>query len=75
MQYDILSNIPESLRNFDELPDAAFVRLPTVKALFNVSAPTVWRWSRNGFLPKPYKNGPRVTTWNVGELRAVLSAR
>lgn len=67
--------LPESCRHFDSLPDAAEVRQPTVEALFGISAATVWRWVRQGRLPKPRKRGPRVTTWSVSELRAVLTAK
>jgi predicted DNA-binding transcriptional regulator AlpA len=62
-----------ALTGFDCLPDAAGVRLPVVKALFGVSAPTVWRWSRKSIIPAPTKRGG-VALWNVGELRKVLQA-
>jgi predicted DNA-binding transcriptional regulator AlpA len=61
--------IPYSLRNFDSLPDSANARAPVVAALFGISEPSVWRWSKSGRLPKPKKIGVRVTVWNVGELR------
>lgn len=67
--------LPESLKNFDVLPDSAEVRQPVVEAVFGISAASVWRWSRAGLLPKPRKRGMRVTTWNVGELRAALAAK
>jgi len=67
--------LPGALRHFDSLPDSAEVRLPTVAALFGISKATAWRWSRAGRLPAPRRHGPRTTSWNVGELRAVLSAR
>ena len=59
--------------NFDDLPDSALVRLPTVQALFSVSAPTVWRWARTDRLPKPVKIGG-ITCWRVGDLREKLNA-
>lgn len=62
----------ESLKYFDELPAAGFVRLPVVAALFACSKPTVWRRVRAGLIPKPRKLGPRVTGWQVGELRQAL---
>jgi len=68
-------SVPHALRHFDDLPAAAEVRQPTVEALFGISGATVWRWVRNGSLPTPRKRGPRVTTWNVGQLRAVLTAK
>lgn len=67
--------IAEPLRQFDLLPDSAQVRLPTVATLFGISAASVWRRVKNGTLPKPHKFSERVTTWNVGELRAMLNAK
>lgn len=60
--------INAALAQFDKLPDAAEVRVPTVAALHGVSVVTAWRWSKNGNLPAPTKRGG-VTTWNVGALR------
>ena len=60
--------INPALAQFDNLPDAAEVRAPTVAALNGVSIVTVWRWSKSGNLPAPTKRGG-VTTWNVGALR------
>jgi predicted DNA-binding transcriptional regulator AlpA len=70
-----LSNraLPDALKNFDSLPDAAHVRQPVVEALFGISGPTVWRWSKSGRLPAPQKQSERVTTWNVGRLRRRLA--
>lgn len=66
-------NIPESLTNFDALPDTANVRLPTVELLMGCSKATVWRMTRDGRLPQPKRRG-RITAWNVGELRRALAA-
>lgn len=68
------SNIPDSLRHFDSLPDSANVRVPIVAALFNVSEATVWRYAKAGVIPTPHKLGPRLTAWKVGELRRALNA-
>ena len=67
-------SLPAALTHFDSLPDAANVRQPIVQALFGISAPTVWRWVKEGRLPQPRKHSARVTTWNVGELRRFLAA-
>jgi len=67
------TDLDAALRNFDQLPDSAQVRQPVVEALFGISHASVWRRVGNGTLPKPRKFGPRTTTWNVGELRAVLN--
>lgn len=63
-----------NLPNFDTLPDSGFVRLPSLQLLFACSRATIWRWVNAGKLPSPKKLSPRVTVWNVGELRLVLSA-
>ncbi len=68
-------SIPPALQHFDSLPDSAHVRLPVVQGLFNCSRSTVWRMSARGELPEPRKLSGRVTAWNVGELRRVLSRK
>ena len=65
--------IPDSLRNFDQLPDSANVRLPVVKAIYACSAATVWRRVKSGGIPQPKKFGEKLTAWNVGELRRALA--
>lgn len=65
-------SIPEALRNFDTLPNAAHVRLPVLCALFGISPATAWRWVKKSTLPAPRKLSEAVTAWNVGELRKAL---
>jgi len=64
--------IHSALQHFDKLPDSAGARVPVVAALFSVSIPTVWRWTRDRRLPAPTKRGG-VTLWNVGALRRCMS--
>lgn len=66
------TSIPDALKNFDDLPDAAYVRLPVVEALFAYSGATVWRRVHDGRLPAPRKLSDRVSAWNVGQLRKAL---
>lgn len=61
----------EIFKNFDDFPDTARIRLPVVRCLFGISAPTVWRRVRAGRLPSPRKDGA-VTYWLAGELREKL---
>lgn len=68
------NSLPTTLQNFDMLPDAASVRQPTVEALWACSPASVWRGVKAGRIPTPQKLGPRVTAWNVGELRKALAA-
>lgn len=62
-----------SVRNFDSLPDSAFVRFPTVCCMFSISPATGWRWIKSGRLPSPHKIGPRASGFKVADLRHVLS--
>ena len=65
--------IPDALKNFSDLPDAAHCRDKVVAGLLGCSVPTVWRMAKDGRLPRPRKLSLRITGWNVGELRAALS--
>jgi predicted DNA-binding transcriptional regulator AlpA len=64
-----MQTIPAALASFDQLPDAAHVRLPVVAALKGISPATCWRWVKAGRLPAPVKLSPGVTAWRVGDLR------
>jgi predicted DNA-binding transcriptional regulator AlpA len=66
--------IPDALQHFDRLPNTAHVRQPVVEALFACSSSTVWRMVRDGRLPTPRKHSPRISSWNVGELRRALAS-
>lgn len=61
-----------AVAQFNDLPGCAFVRQPTVLALFACSKASLWRWVKSGRLPAPKKLGLRVSAWNVGQLRACL---
>ncbi len=63
----------EILKNFDNLPDCAFVQIPTVCGLYGCSAATIWRRVKNGAVPAPRKLTAGHTAWNVGQLRADLN--
>lgn len=66
------ASVPAALCNFDSLPDAGFVRLPVVAALFACSPATVWRRVKAKSLPEPRKLSEKVTAWRVGDLRKAL---
>lgn len=66
--------VPESLKQFDSLPDGAHVQVRTVAAVVGVSEATVWRMVRRGTLPAPKKVSERATRWNVGDLRQALAS-
>ena len=69
---------------FDALPDSAFIResqlvqspkRPDTPAPLPFSAPTLWRKVKAGTFPKPIKLSERVTAWNVGTVRAWMTAQ
>ena len=66
--------LPDPLRNFNGLPDQAFVRLPVLLMLLGVSRSTVWRLCKSGALPAPKKLGSRIAVWQVKDLREVLNS-
>jgi predicted DNA-binding transcriptional regulator AlpA len=66
----------KALAQFDALPDSAFVRMPTVRALQGgVPAQTIYRWIKEGHHPKPFKLGAQVSAWRVSDLRQHLASR
>ena len=68
------TSINPALRDFDQLPNSAFVRLPVVKALLSISSATVWRMVKAEKLIA-YKLTERTTTISVKELRALLASK
>lgn len=68
------TTINPALRDADSYPNSAQVRLPVVKGLLGVSGATVWRMVKAGKL-KSYKLTERTTTFNLGEVRALLNSQ
>lgn len=58
-----------------QLPEAGYVRLPTILRVFPVSRSTWWEGVRQKRYPQPVKLGPRITAWKVEEIIAFLSAQ
>ncbi|MDO9114973.1 MAG: AlpA family phage regulatory protein [Polaromonas sp.] len=54
------------------LPESGFVRLPTVLAVFPISASGWWKGIQDKKYPAGVKLSPRVTAWRVEDLRALL---
>lgn len=75
----------EAFSSFDALPDSAWLReSQLVRSTKNpassiaplpFSAPTLWRMVKAGMFPKPTKLSARVTAWQVGQVRAWMSAQ
>ena len=66
------------------LPSSGYVRLsqivgnpkadPPIPAIIPVSKATWWNGVKSGRFPKPVKPfGPRITCWNVEDIRALLN--
>lgn len=49
-------------------PEEQFLRAWDVAKLLGISIPTVWRWAREGKLPKPVKISQRITVWKKTEI-------
>ena len=45
---------------------------PSKPGLLPVSRTTIWRWVREGRLPKPFKLGDSVTVWNLDLIEAFI---
>lgn len=71
---EVSQPFPEALANFDKLSNRQQVRLSVVTALLGVSRATVYRMVKAKRL-KAYKLTERTTSFNVGELRALLAAQ
>ena len=67
------NDVPNSVRDFDQLPDAAFVSLATLARIESTSLSTQWRRVAKGELPVT-KLGPRTTRVNVGKYREIRAA-
>lgn len=40
-----------------------------------ISKPTIWRWVKEGRLPKPILLGPKVTAWDLDEVDRFIEAQ
>ncbi|MDP1596903.1 MAG: AlpA family phage regulatory protein [Methylotenera sp.] len=75
LKSELTNPIPEALRDFDQLPNSAYIRLPVVQRLYGISSASVWRGVKNGTIPAPKKLSERCTAWNVGLIRIALAAK
>lgn len=56
------------------MPPAEFLSDRELAARYGVSRNTIWRWSREGRLPEPYRLGEAVTRWRLNEVLATEAA-
>lgn len=45
-----------------------FASIAAVCKFTDKSRPTIYRWSREGFFPKPVKIGPNSSAWRIADL-------
>ncbi len=56
------------------LPKSGFVSPTWVKAHYNISNSTLYKWISEGFLPAPLRFGQRATRFAVEDLRRFETA-
>lgn len=59
-------------KDFDTLPDSAYVRLQVAEVLLDCSASTIWRKIKQQVLPQPRRLGSNAALLNVGEMRKAI---
>lgn len=64
----------DPVKNFDDLPNSAVIRVPTVIAVLGISRATWWNGVRDGIYPPALQIGPRSVGWRVSDIRAILAS-
>lgn len=54
------------------IPSEGYVRLPSILAVYPVSATTWHNGVKDGRFPKPVKLGARTSAWRVEDIRKLL---
>lgn len=54
-------------------PATGYVSANTLADLLETTPSTIWRWSKNGRLPKPVKLGEGTTRWKIEEVNEALA--
>lgn len=49
------------------------LRAKGVAAYYGIGVATVWRWAKEGKLPKGTRFSPRVTVWRIEDLEQFLN--
>lgn len=77
------SMISAAARQFDQLPDSAYLRAGDLvrdpryghDGFLGFSKTTLLRMIRAGSFPPPTKLGKQISVWRVGDIRAWLNAK
>ena len=56
------------------VPQAGYLRLPQVLALYPVSRSTWWKMVQEGRAPQPVKLGPRCTAWHSADIAGLIES-
>ncbi len=59
-------SVPRALQS----PSQMYLRVQQLAARWNVSVPTVWRWTADGKIPLPVRLSPGTTRWRLDEIEA-----
>ncbi len=51
------------------------IRAKELAEQLSVSRVTIWRWEREGLLPRKRRIGPNVVGWDSAQIRAFLAAK
>jgi predicted DNA-binding transcriptional regulator AlpA len=46
-----------------------YVSVAFLAARFDCSAQCIWRWTREGRMPAPFRLGPNMTRWSFEEVK------
>jgi prophage regulatory protein len=69
-----MTNRNTELQQFNDLPDVALIRMPTLKALFACSQNTIYERIKNGLIPQPIRLSQRCVAWRAGDIRKALQS-
>jgi predicted DNA-binding transcriptional regulator AlpA len=64
------STFQRFLPHLDQLPDTHPIKVPAAAEMCGVHRTTLWRWIREGLLPRPTKIG-NAATFPLGLIRAI----
>ncbi len=57
------------------MPTRKYIRPQELAIMLAVHRTTLWRWVRDGHLPRPVQLGPNTVAWDSVEIDAWLAAR
>jgi len=57
------------------LPSRKYIRPQELATMLAVHRTTLWRWVRDGHIPRPVRLGPNTVAWDSTQIDAWLAAR